>query len=495
MEPLPPRAFGTWTPPASILQKTDKPANPVTPLEKERAKASFDTFAMTLAMDGSAKATSRRRWLWEAGEQYDNSGNYFMTREQIVARHVETFIGIHKKYAEEGFRPEADDVLMMSNAARNQGGFGLHFGAFCTTLASQCSAEQLMEWLPMAYSMKITGCLAQTEVGHGSNVRGLQTTATYDPRTEEFILNSPTVESIKWWPGGLGKMSQFSVVYANLITQGQPKGFHSFIVQLRDENHKPMPGVLVGEVGPKIGDNGTETGFLRLEHVRIPREWLLAKNQTVDPDGTYKKNPKTENSKVQYTTMLTIRSGLVMSAGYRLAQGVTIAVRYSCVRRQGFIDTQAPDANHTSPENQIIDYGNQLYRIAKQLALSYAFLWTGKIVAARFKRVMAALTESEDASELAEMHAISAGLKALTTFEGAAGLEECRKCCGGHGVLMVSGVAQMALEYVASSFTKSLLSIAGRSKQKDEKANPSFFTTCTQQLYDLRYGRRRPHHS
>jgi len=49
--------------------------------------------------------------------------------------------------------------------------------------------------------------------------------------------------------------------------------------------------------------------------------------------------------------------------------------------------------------------------------------------------------------ELPEMHATSAGLKALCTFEGAAGLEECRKCCGGHGVLLASGVSQMALDY------------------------------------------------
>jgi acyl-CoA oxidase len=74
-------------------------------------------------------------------------------------------------------------------------------------------------------------------------------------------------------------------------------------------------------------------------------------------------------------------------------------------------------------------------------------MWTGKQVAARFRRVMEALSGSEDVSELPEMHAVSSGLKALTTFEGAAGLEECRKCCGGHGVLMVSGVAQMALDY------------------------------------------------
>jgi acyl-CoA oxidase len=113
------------------------------------------------------------------------------------------------------------------------------------------------EWLIPAFQMKITGCLAQTELGHGSNVRGLQTTAVYDPATEEFIINTPTLRSIKWWPGNLGKTSQFACIYANLITKGKEEGFHVFIMQLRDENHKPLPGVEVLEVGPKIGDNGT----------------------------------------------------------------------------------------------------------------------------------------------------------------------------------------------------------------------------------------------
>lgn len=414
-------------------------------LDKERMQSSFDSYKLTLAMDGSPKQVAHRRWLWEAGETYDNSGNYFRTRQETVARHVETFVGIHKKYAEDGYRPEAEDVLMMSNAGRNQGAFGLHFGAFTTTIASQGTMEQVMEWAPLAYTMRITGCLAQTELGHGSNVRGLQTIAEYDAATEEFVLNTPTLKSIKWWPGGLGKMSQFSCLYANLITQGKERGFHVFIVQLRDENHKPMEGVEVGEVGPKIGDNGTETGFLRLTNVRIPRGWMLSKNQTVAEDGTYEKNKKTENSKVQYLTMLTIRSGLVMSAGYRLGQAVTIATRYSCVRRQGFVDTASTSRN--AEENQIIEYQNQQYRLFTQLCNAYAMVWTGKNVSERFQRLTKEIAEKEDASELPEMHALSAGLKALCTFEGAAGMEECRKLCGGHGVLLVSGVAQMALDY------------------------------------------------
>ena len=66
---------------------------------------------------------------------------------------------------------------------------------------------QLMWWGPSALMMKIVGCYAQTELGHGSNVRGLQTIATYDAQTQEFILSTPTLLAIKWWPGTLGRVS------------------------------------------------------------------------------------------------------------------------------------------------------------------------------------------------------------------------------------------------------------------------------------------------
>ena len=67
------------------------------------------------------------------------------------------------------------------------------------------------------------GTYAQTELGHGTFIRGLETTATYDPRTEEFILNSPTLTAFKWWPGGLGKTANYAIVMANLFTQGKIK--------------------------------------------------------------------------------------------------------------------------------------------------------------------------------------------------------------------------------------------------------------------------------
>jgi len=42
----------------------------------------------------------------------------------------------------------------------------------------------------------------QTELGHGTFLRGLETRATYDPKTQEFILESPSLTAYKWWPGG-----------------------------------------------------------------------------------------------------------------------------------------------------------------------------------------------------------------------------------------------------------------------------------------------------
>lgn len=76
------------------------------------------------------------------------------------------------------------------------------------------TSEQVTEWLPSIYDCKLIGAYAQTELGHGTFVRGLETTATYDEKTEEFIMNSPTKTSYKWWPGGRKK----SIFHLNFVS-------------------------------------------------------------------------------------------------------------------------------------------------------------------------------------------------------------------------------------------------------------------------------------
>ncbi|GMR62849.1 hypothetical protein PMAYCL1PPCAC_33044, partial [Pristionchus mayeri] len=112
----------------------------------------------------------------------------------------------------------------------------------------------------------------------GTNLRELETTATYDKQTEEFILHTPTRSAMKWWPGNLGKMANHVIVTAQLHIDGRNHGPHNFFVQIRSEkDHRPLPGVTVGDIGSKMGANGIDNGFLALDRVRIPRKRMLMK--------------------------------------------------------------------------------------------------------------------------------------------------------------------------------------------------------------------------
>jgi len=51
---------------------------------------------------------------------------------------------------------------------------------------------------------------------------------------------------------------------------------HWFLVQLRSrETHLPLPGVTIGDIGPKLGSNSNDNGFVRFDHVRIPRTQMM----------------------------------------------------------------------------------------------------------------------------------------------------------------------------------------------------------------------------
>jgi acyl-CoA oxidase len=75
---------------------------------------------------------------------------------------------------------------------------------FTDSLKTFGTEEQKAHYLPLADNLNIIGCYAQTELGHGSNVAGLETTATYDEKTETFVIHSPTIKAAKFWPGALG---------------------------------------------------------------------------------------------------------------------------------------------------------------------------------------------------------------------------------------------------------------------------------------------------
>ena len=84
--------------------------------------------------------------------------------------------------------------------------------------------------MPLLESHRILGCYAQTELGHGSNVAKLETTATLDLDTDEFVINTPTLTSTKFWPGDLGRHTTHALVMAKCVIKSKNYGIQPFIV-------------------------------------------------------------------------------------------------------------------------------------------------------------------------------------------------------------------------------------------------------------------------
>lgn len=89
--------------------------------------------------------------------------------------------------------------------------YHLHASMFATTIKEQADETQKAYWMPNIQSWSIIGAYAQTELGHGSNVRGLECEARYDREAKEFIIHSPTLTASKWWNGSMGRTATHAV--------------------------------------------------------------------------------------------------------------------------------------------------------------------------------------------------------------------------------------------------------------------------------------------
>lgn len=316
--------------------------------------------------------------------------------------------------------------------------YTLHTVMFSTSIREQANEQQMKEWMPRVESWEIIGCYGQTELGHGSNVKGIETIATWTK--EGYVIHSPTLTAAKWWNGSLGKTANHAIVVAQLHLPDGSYGPHQFVMQIRDmKTHKPLEGIVIGDIGPKLGYAGMDNGYMLFKNFKVPHTALLARYTGVGVDGKYIK-PK--NQAIVYGSMTFVRASIIMDSRLILARATTIAVRYLSIRRQ-FADRDTGGA-----EKAVLDYPTVQIRILPLVAATYALHYTGEAMFKLYWETRADIEKKGDLSRLAELHAASSGLKACCTLLVADGNETCRRALGGHGFGGGSGLVSLVTDHL-----------------------------------------------
>ena len=203
-------------------EPNNQPPTTINPdLASERAQCPFTPLSITNFLDGSPSATHRRRQLesWIIRDPtgiFSNEDNNYLHRTDRHTRALAKFTRLIEICRAAGLG--SDNNTKDPNAAIQhlEGEIiatpefqtlvytisddpfptSLHWVMFVPNILTLCDEEQQAKWLPLCRDWKMIGCYAQTELGHGSNIRALETTATFVSELNgggdggSFVINS-----------------------------------------------------------------------------------------------------------------------------------------------------------------------------------------------------------------------------------------------------------------------------------------------------------------
>jgi acyl-CoA oxidase len=302
---------------------------------------------------------------------------------------------------------------------------GVQFGLWGGAVLHLGTERHHERYLRDTATLELPGCFAMTEAGHGSDVQHLRTTATYDPETDQLVIDTPDDEAHKVWIGNAARDGRIAAVFAQLVVGGEERGVHAVVVPLRDEDGAVLEGVRIEDCGAKLGLDGVDNGKLSFDGVRVPRENLLDRYATISEDGVY--HSEIESATARFFKMVgTLVQGRVSVCGAAVNASkvaLTVAVRHALTRRQF-----GPPGGE---EVTLMTYRTHQRRLLPRLADAYALHFAQEgLVAGLVKRF-----ESDEEADERELETRAAGLKALATWHATATIQECRECCGGAGYL------------------------------------------------------------
>lgn len=307
--------------------------------------------------------------------------------------------------------------------------FGVQFGLFGGSLFNLGTKKHHDKYLKDIGTANLLGCFAMTETGHGSNVKDIETTATYDHSSGNITIHSPSKSAGKEYIGN-ALHGSLAVVFAQLLVKEVNHGVHAVLVPYRDREGSTLPGIQVTDSGYKLGLNGVDNGRIWFNQVVVPKENLLNRFGDIDAEGNY--TSQISNSNKRFFTMLSSLVGgrICVGTGALEASKValSIAIKHALKRRQF-------RADEFHKETLIMDYPSHQHRLLPLLVKSIVY-----------KNAMNALSLqyiAMDENSARKIETKAAGLKAIATWHTTKTIQECREACGGKGYLWENHLADL----------------------------------------------------
>lgn len=305
---------------------------------------------------------------------------------------------------------------------------GVQWGLFSAAILHLGTEYHHLTFLPDTMTLKVPGAFAMTETGHGSDVASIGTTATYDEKKQQFVINTPFRGAWKDYLGNAAKHGTAAVVFAQLITKGVNHGVHAFYVPIRNSKGGFLKGIGGEDDGLKGGLNGIDNGRLHFTNVRVPRTNLLNRYGDVAEDGTYT-SPIASPGRRFFTMLGTLVQGRVSldgAATQASAMALTIAVTYAAQRRQF-------NAASDTDEEVLLDYQRHQRRLIPRIATTYAQTFAHDEFLVKFDSVFSGKADTDDDRQ--DLETLAAALKPLSTWAALDTIQESREACGGAGFL------------------------------------------------------------
>ena len=207
---------------------------------------------------------------------------------------------------------EPEHLMRVSPGNEAQNGalwtrFTVQYNLYAGSIVALGNNEQRQQ-LVASQNDGALGCFAFTEKGTGVlSGAGVETTATFDPTTNEFVIQSPNVTSSKNWISQ-GMYAENAVILADLIIDGDSKGPHLFWAHIADAaasggkstrgrtdgplaRPTPVAGVTIGTNPEKTCMHGLDNATVLFEQFRVPGSALLSRFCSLTAEG--KGNAKT----------------------------------------------------------------------------------------------------------------------------------------------------------------------------------------------------------